>query len=384
MPASPPNICLRPTWRPLLALGALALSLHGMLLGEGLGGDGVEAPAVPAGALHVRTLAATPAVEPEQVPVPAPSPSPAAKIMPARAPAAREPAAAIHLAAVRPRPSAPPRKVELPPMASALADEAGLVATAEAPHEPTPSPSLQTASAAEPQALVGAAAASAPTAGKEVPVYRTVMPPATTLHYELRRGMLSGSGELSWRPAGQRYEARLEGRVVGINVLSQASQGSFDAAGIAPLRYTDRRPRRGTSAANFQRDKGKISYSGPSTEFPLVPGAQDRVSWMIQLAAVLNAKPQRAAPGGTVVFFVSGARGDADVWTFRQAGQDTVQTEAGPVRAVKFTREARGIYDTLVEVWLAPAFHYLPVRAKLTTMPDGDALELLLRDMQSP
>ena len=44
--------------------------------------------------------------------------------------------------------------------------------------------------------------------------------------------------------------------------------------------------------------------------------------------------------------------------------------------------EPRKPYDTHVEVWLDPARHHLPVRAKLTTAPDGSSLELLLRDMQ--
>ena len=58
------------------------------------------------------------------------------------------------------------------------------------------------------------------------------------------------------------------------------------------MRFTDTRIRRATVAANFQREAGvngggKISFSGSAQELPLVPGVQDRVSWMVQLAAIV-------------------------------------------------------------------------------------------------
>jgi len=169
-----------------------------------------------------------------------------------------------------------------------------------------------------------------------------------------------------------------------MNLLTQTSVGVFDANGLAPIRFTDTRSRRGTNAANFQRDKGKITYSGPQVEYPLVPGAQDRVGWMIQIGAILNADPKLAATDGKITMFVSGASGDADVWVFRYAGVENLRADSGPVRTVKFTREPRKAYDRSVEVWLAPAHHHLPIRARFTANAGGDAFELLLRDIQSP
>lgn len=232
--------------------------------------------------------------------------------------------------------------------------------------------------------LVKTIAAPAGPTEVTVPVYRTQLPPAVTLRYDLRKGFVSGSGELTWKPAADRYESRLEGSVAGMNVLTQTSVGAFDANGLAPLRYTDTRSRRATNAANFQRDKGKITYSGPQVEYPLVPGTQDRVSWMIQIGAILNADPKLATPGGKISMFVSGASGDADVWVFRYVGAETMRSDSGLLHAVKFTREPRKAYDRSVEVWLAPARHHLPVRARFTANVGGDAFELLIRDIQSP
>ena len=349
----------RPTQHVLLTLVGVALLLHAALLsGVQLGlpqpGRSAAAP------VQVRMLTAPDAVvaivAPAAEPSVAPPPQPAApRPAPARVPTPRVEAAASQAVAVVPPP--PANVTNAAPAASA-------------------------ASVTETRAEAVAAAAETPASREgEIPLYRTLFPPPLTLHYALSRGGLSGTGELQWRPAGGQYELRLEGRLAGLPVLVQNSQGGFDDAGIAPLRFTDRRMRRDVKAANFQRAVGKITFSGPSTEYPLLIGAQDRLSWMIQLAAVAAAEPQRTAPGGKVALYVVGARGDADLWIFRYVAHEDVATVAGPVAAVKFAREPRGAYDTQVEAWLDPTRHHLPVRARLSHAPDSEALELLLYDI---
>ncbi len=219
---------------------------------------------------------------------------------------------------------------------------------------------------------------------RTVPVYRTRMPPGTVLAYDIRRGMFSGSGELSWRPAPGRYEMRLQLGVAGFNVLTQTSQGGFDAAGLAPLRFTDQRGHRAARAANFQRDAHKITYSSTHDEYALPEGSQDRLSWMIQLPSVVAAEPKRAQTGGEVLMVVSGARADVAVWTFAFVGAETIETGSGPVRTLRFTRAPQGPKDLLADVWLDPARHHLPVRAQLSQGDDGDVLEMLLREQHSP
>jgi hypothetical protein len=198
----------------------------------------------------------------------------------------------------------------------------------------------------------------------------------------MRRGVITGTGELKWRHQGNSYEARLEGRVAGINILTWASQGGFDKAGIAPVRYTDSRRGKNEQAANFQRKAGKISYSGPSTEYPLLDGTQDRLSWMIQAAAIAQASPKLMAAGGRIAMFVTGARGDAEVWAFQVLGVEDVDAGGTVRHTIKLLREPRKPHDTRVEVWLDPAEHHLPVRARLSN--GGDALELLLQSTQQP
>lgn len=236
------------------------------------------------------------------------------------------------------------------------------------------------ASAADTQFVAKTSSAAEPAPVEKVPVYATRVPPSTTLRYVMSRGPIAGEGELRWQRDGNSYELKLEGKVPLLGtLLTQVSRGGFDSAGIAPERHTDKRRRRGEQAANFQRDAKLITFSGSSAQYPLVPGAQDRVSWMLQLAAIAQAWRGPLAAGEHIVLFVASARGDADTWSFRVLGNETVSLPAGTVRALKLLREPRRPYDTKVEVWLDPARHYLPVRARLTDA-NGDPFELQLSE----
>ena len=207
----------------------------------------------------------------------------------------------------------------------------------------------------------------------EVPVYATRLPPAGLWRYRLQRGPMVGVAELRWSPQGNaRYEMQLTGRVAGVTMLEWASQGQLDAAGVAPERLAIRRRGRDQQAVNFQREAGKITFSGPTHELSLWPGAQDRLSWMLQLPAVVAAAPERYGAGASVVLFVAGARGDADIWTFVVQGVETLDERP----TLKLVREPRRRYDTRAEVWLDPADHFAPLRLVQTPTGGGAALEL--------
>jgi len=211
------------------------------------------------------------------------------------------------------------------------------------------------------------------------PTYRTRMPPSAALRYDLRRGALGGEGELRWQHDGSRYEMQLQGTVFGLLLLSQTSRGGFDAAGVAPERFVDRRRGRDPRVADFERAHARIRYSEGEAPQPLRAGAQDRLSWMAQLAAVVEADPPRWRSGAQVEMAVSGARGDSDVWTFTVVGRESVELEgARAPDALAFRREPRKPRDTGVEVWLDPARHHLPVRMRLSNGRDGEALQFVL------
>ena len=212
-----------------------------------------------------------------------------------------------------------------------------------------------------------------------VPVYATRLPDPALLHYRLQRGDAVGSGRLQWQPADGAYELRLETDWPGRQATGLASRGLLDADGMAPLRHADLKRAREQRAVNFQRETGRITFSGPQASYALRPGAQDRLSWMIQLPAIVEADVALAREGAGITLFVAGTRGDAEAWRFEVQGREALVLPAGDVpHALLLRREPTRPYDTRVEVWLDPQRQHLPVRARFTTLPGGTALELLL------
>lgn len=123
-------------------------------------------------------------------------------------------------------------------------------------------------------------------------------------------------------------------------MLGSTSRGQLDADGLAPLRTVERRRAKELSAVNFQREAGRITFSGPQLEFPLSRGAQDRLSWMLQLPGIVEAEPALAREGARLTLFVVGPRGDAKAWHFEVQGRDTLQLPAGTaVQVLHLQRE---------------------------------------------
>lgn len=343
MPSSPSRLFkLPPRWRPGALLAAAVVALHAALLG-GLPNVPAPAPDAPRRvALSVQVRALAPASTLAAVPAPPPA---RARSTPNRA--------------------VPPANAAVSPAANPAANP---VATPAGDAEPA------TAAAAAPD-VAGAAS--------DVPVYATQAPSAATLHFELRRGAQSGQAVLAWRPGESTYELSLDSSTFGLPALGSASRGAFDAAGMAPERYVDKRRGRELRAANFQRQAHQISFSGPAQTLPLWPGSQDRLSWMLQLPAVLRANPNLATPGAQLQMWVVGARGLADVWVFSVIGLEDLQLPEGPVpAALHLQREPRRPYDTQVDIWLDPARQHLPVRARLGLRPTGESTELLLQRLE--
>jgi hypothetical protein len=270
------------------------------------------------------------------------------------------------------------------PPAAAAEPAREAAAASPSPAEPAPPKTPATQPAATPDPVEAAGAATPPPGGTPVPVYRTRLPPPQTLHYELRRGRALGSAELSWAPSpsGQ-YQLSLKGDLPGAATLGWGSRGGLDADGIAPLRYVEMRRGREAHAANFQRDSGRISFSGPSVEHPLAAGAQDRLSWMVQLAGVLAAEPTLAEVGAQVSMWVVGSRGDGEVWTFVVLGLPDLDLPIGRVEGtVHLIREPRRPYDTQVQVWLDPQRHHLPVQVQWRVRAGGEGQDLRLQGLK--
>lgn len=232
---------------------------------------------------------------------------------------------------------------------------------------------------------LSSANAAPPAAGAATP-WATQLPPSAQLTYVMRRGSLSGTGELNWQLERGQYQLTLEGRLPLIgSILLQASQGTVDSYGIAPVRHTERRIGRSERAVNFIRHangQGEyIAFSASTQTEPLTPGTQDRVSWMPQLAARLAAWPASHAaaahpPAGTVLAMeVASVSGSVRRWNFRML-------DVTPEGWLHLQRDPESEHDTRSEVWLDPKRHSWPVRV-VSVENNGEPIELILRELHA-
>ena len=251
---------------------------------------------------------------------------------------------------------------------------------------PAPAP-LAFATPPDPQQgteSVAAAAAPAPARAVEGPEPPALVAESVRLMYDVRvetRGVTNhATAELNWRHDAGTYTAQLVIRHWLLGSRGQTSQGQIMAGGLAPNRFTDKV--RSEVAAHFERDKGRITFSANTPEAPLLPGAQDRLSVFLQLGALLAAEPSRYPGGSTITLPVAGPRA-ADTWTLTVGSEEPLDLPGGVLSAVRLVRNPQKDYDQKLELWLAPALAYLPVRIRLTEA-SGDVADQQWRESQKP
>lgn len=354
--------------RVLLAVFVLVLLLHAALLSGWFFGASGKPAQDAARATLIQFREVTPAP-----PTAAAPPEPSAAAAPSRSPAPRKAqATALESSPVMPSGSAAafPEAAASTPATQPQLEEA---VAAQAASEPALSAIAEPSITNVPDA---SAVQDWPGAESDAPIYRVALPPGFVQNYAVRVGPFSGTGVLSWAPAGGRYELSLIGNATVVS-LAQLSRGRFDVTGLEPERFTSKTSGRAELAANFQRDNGIISFSGANRRFAWRQGAQDRLSVVIQLAAIVAAESSRLSEGQRFGVPVISERGDADVWTFRLVGWDMVSTPSGPLRAVKLTRELRKPNDRGLEIWMDESRHYMPLRLRIGNENDSSRMELV-------
>jgi hypothetical protein len=366
MPARRP-----PRWRLGIGLMLLVLLLHGMLLDGWTArpppGAGRGREAHPLRSVQVRSVAARPASPAPDPALTAPTAGRPAEPQAARPPGrpvqASIPAPAAESSALPSAPAVPPRPAAA---AAPLATAEAPVSAAAGPEFTAPDPALPLPDSTEPP-----------------PVYPTRLPAPVQLRYTLLLNGESGEAVLDWRHDGQHYTLTLEvhgGRLQPL--LEQRSQGGFDSAGLAPDRFTDRRRGRGQRAANFRRDIGRIGFSGPQIDYPAWPGAQDRLSWWAQLAAIQAAAAVApVVPPPAITLFVVDARGAGDWWRWVPQGEAVLDTALGRVLTQHWRRDPEQVdrFDSQrTEVWLDATRGQWPVLLRSITLRSGEAFELRL------
>ncbi|MDA7418910.1 DUF3108 domain-containing protein [Xenophilus arseniciresistens] len=398
-------------WRSLLGLTMLVALLHLLLLGWlPMGGEPEALPL--AQRFSTRTIviappAATgggaPAAAPAARAAPPASAAPTARLRDKPRPAPPPPRPAVPSPEPAPAPQeAPPPEPVLPPptpvaeapMPEAAEPAAPPPAEPAGPPEPAPAAPAAPAEGGQGQAAApasgqgrGEGAGTGAGAGAGTPGAREPLkvPGSVRLDFAVtgQQGMqpMSGVfGELIWLQDGSSYNARLALRVLFRTIRTQTSVGALSAAGIEPRRFSD--ARRSEVATHFVRESGQIVFSSTTTPAPLMPGAQDRLSVILQLAALMAGDPDRHPPGSSFSIQTAGAR-DAETWRFSVEGEEQLETPAGSYLTRRLVRLPRKDYDQKIELWLAPELGWLPVRIR-QTQANGDFADMQLRAFAPP
>jgi hypothetical protein len=228
--------------------------------------------------------------------------------------------------------------------------------------------------------LAGGALLAAALAGvgavEHVAIKRPVdIPPSADLTYSIKarqKGFsINGDAVVSWRVAGGKYTLRADTRAMLLgNILENRSEGLIDAFGVAPTQFYEKRIRHDPWTTTFDRGGKGISFSEGKLVYPLKGGEQDRSSVSWQLVAVARAAPENFTPGSEWTFFVAGRR-DAEPWTFKVVKQESIRTGLGPVDAVHLVKlPPPDSKDQTLDIWLAPAHEWYPVRLRFTDNDD--------------
>ena len=350
--------------RRQLVLGALTVLLHVLVFGWFARQMGqVPDPSARTGRAPL-TAELVEAPQPRPLP-PVPPPQPALE---------QPPLPEIDPETVLPAASPPGRPdAALTPESDGLAaaDAAGLQTGqggAAASADPVQSPAQDAA----PQAQVQQEAAPKPQpAAPEARRYKVDVPPSADITLDVARTdangtKWSGDAQLSWRVTPSSYRVKIEAgiRVVfaHVNLLTLTSEGTVGDEGFVPTLMTEKRRGRAMTATHFNRQDGTLTFSASAAKYPLVPGAQDKASVPLQLAAIARGDPKQLS--GNIDILVGEDR-DASVFTFTVAGQEQLDTPLGRIATWHFVRPPKpGSYNSRLELWLAPAYGWYPVQIR--------------------
>lgn len=320
----------------------------------------------------------------------------AVRMLPGAAPRVSDPAPASDLAdaalpATPPtgRLHAEPEAWRPPPRLPSPATPTGMRATAEPPGQPTwPADRAAATSISSETLQTAATPALAPVASPPSPATATnpgglmaaavptvAVPPPARWHYEVtgsaRGQAVRGEARLDWQHDGEQYEARMEWGGEGLPPRSHRSSGRLGAEGLQPRRFAERQ--RTELATHLDAEAGRIVFSGNQPPQALLPGQQDRLSLLVQVAALIGGEPARYPAGTRLSIPTATARG-AEPWQLEVTGEEDLPLGGGVVRALKLERRPVALHDQRVEIWLAPAAGHAPVRLRVT-QAGGDWLD---------
>ena len=156
--------------------------------------------------------------------------------------------------------------------------------------------------------------------------------------------------------------------------IRRTSQGLVTPAGLRPLVYEDRRPRRSPATARFDWAKGTLvqEFRGPPRSEPIPPHAQDRLSFFYASSF--------KAPGKTLEYHVADGKGVAH-YVFDVVGRERLTVPAGEFDALHLVKREDNGKKT--ELWLDTGRSLLPLRVHIV-QKDGTRIDQVAARIEPP
>ena len=195
-------------------------------------------------------------------------------------------------------------------------------------------------------------------------------PGAVSISYNLfRNGAHVGVITEQFEVKDGAYRATSETKAVGLLALAQrrpitySSAGEVTREGLRPLRFEGSRGNAAVGAAfDWKSDTLTLVHDGLNQPMALPRAAQDRLSLMYHLMHLVQKKPR------TIEFAMTNGR-KLDRYRYSVTPDVTIDTPLKRLDTLHLVRQ-REPDESQTEIWLAPEFHYLPVKV-LVIEDDG-------------
>lgn len=178
---------------------------------------------------------------------------------------------------------------------------------------------------------------------------------------------------LQWKLEQDRYSAHAVVSALLLGQRTQTSVGRLGAQGLMPERFTD--VSRRTREVLLDWTQRTAQRDGQTVASDLPDGTQDRLSAIVQLTVQLMNAPTQPTVGQEWAMPVMGFS-ELEHWTFVYLGQAMQELPAGQFITWHLQRkpapdDKRGV---TVDLWLAPAQYFVPVRIRYTEA-NGDFVD---------
>lgn len=188
---------------------------------------------------------------------------------------------------------------------------------------------------------------------------------------------LDGENELVFDSDGSRYTLRSSTRSVLFSAEQTSSgelAGDAPKALLVPHQYAEKTQRRAARTTSIDWAAGTVSFSAnEAAPAKPRPGMQDRLSMLLQAGQQLR----RQQGKGAVELLVAGVR-HLSTYRLELRGSDPLDLPAGRFDAWRLERPLDAEHDG-IEIWIAPALCWLPVRLRYTD-DRGQVIQNRLRE----